>query len=622
MGLPLAPGSTVFPEILLGLEIPEPLTLGQDRLLRAVVETHADRPDTFEVQFQDPDGLTLEMLGAVIGAKVVISGVSDADPVPQPLIVGEVTAIEAICEQSQCVTVLRGSDPTHRLQRAKHTRTWLEVLDTEAAVEIAEEAGLVLDPDQIIPSPVLHTHLAQPNQTDWEFLTWRAVEIGYEFGTEEGLFYFRPVAGGENIETAESAAETTPLVFNDGLRSFRPKVNAQNMTPVVEARIWEPVLGTAVSADLPAMSQVADILSTSEELSAVFADPVPEIPDEEGDEDPEALAETVSDPTVPDSTRLVDRPVGSGVDAPVALEQLAQSLSARVGSRFAETEGHANGNPAIQAGRTVSVAGVPLMFTGAWVVNRALHVFDPMQGGYTTRFWAGRNRTLPEGAGEPPRISGVVCGIVTNNQDPLQQRRVKIALPWMSQDYESDWVRVVQFGAGMDSGALFMPSCADEVLVAFEYGDIRRPYVIGGLINAKTIYHEAGLGPIEPVPPGEPFFATRGYVSPTGNRLCFQDFPESQVQLGTMEDNLGVTVSQTEQSVLVNCDTTTLLITPASVEITTEGPVSITAGPELNFTAGVISFEAEGSVAITAPTVEIAAEAELTASAPVILLGP
>ncbi len=78
---------------------------------------------------------------------------------------------------------------------------------------------------------------------------------------------------------------------------------------------------------------------------------------------------------------------------------------------------------------------------------------------------------------------GVAAGIVTNNQDPDGLGRVKIKFPWLSDDNESDWVRIATFMAGSERGSFFLPEVGDEVLVAFEHGDINHPYVIGALWN-------------------------------------------------------------------------------------------------------------------------------------------
>lgn len=81
------------------------------------------------------------------------------------------------------------------------------------------------------------------------------------------------------------------------------------------------------------------------------------------------------------------------------------------------------------------------------------------------------------------KMYGVVIGVVTNNQDPEKLGRVKVRFPWLSKSDESHWARVATLMAGPDRGSFFLPEVDDEVLVAFEHGDIRFPYVLGALWN-------------------------------------------------------------------------------------------------------------------------------------------
>ncbi|MGH3922509.1 MAG: phage baseplate assembly protein V [Pseudonocardiaceae bacterium] len=83
------------------------------------------------------------------------------------------------------------------------------------------------------------------------------------------------------------------------------------------------------------------------------------------------------------------------------------------------------------------------------------------------------------------RFYGVAIGIVTNNKDPDGLGRVKLKLPWMSDDVESNWARIATPMAGRGRGAYFLPEVDDEVLVAFEHGSPEFPYVLGGLWNGK-----------------------------------------------------------------------------------------------------------------------------------------
>jgi len=85
------------------------------------------------------------------------------------------------------------------------------------------------------------------------------------------------------------------------------------------------------------------------------------------------------------------------------------------------------------------------------------------------------------------KIPGVVIGIVTNNKDPDKLGRIKVKFPWLSNEDESNWARVVSLMAGKDRGIFFLPEVDDEVLVAFENGDINQPYVIGSLWNGVDV---------------------------------------------------------------------------------------------------------------------------------------
>ena len=76
--------------------------------------------------------------------------------------------------------------------------------------------------------------------------------------------------------------------------------------------------------------------------------------------------------------------------------------------------------------------------------------------------------------------NGILIGIVESLEDPEQLGRVRVKYPTLG-DQLSDWARLVTLMAGPDRGARFVPEKNDEVLVAFEQGDPRRPYILGAL---------------------------------------------------------------------------------------------------------------------------------------------
>lgn len=114
---------------------------------------------------------------------------------------------------------------------------------------------------------------------------------------------------------------------------------------------------------------------------------------------------------------------------------------------------------------------------------------------------------------DPFKVQGVVAGIVVDNKDPKAHYRVKVKFPWVSEsgdyassvkdeeDFRTTWCRVTTFMAGSQKGSeqrggFFLPEVDDEVLIAFEHGDLRRPYIIGSLWNGidKPIHDNESQG--------------------------------------------------------------------------------------------------------------------------------
>lgn len=93
---------------------------------------------------------------------------------------------------------------------------------------------------------------------------------------------------------------------------------------------------------------------------------------------------------------------------------------------------------------------------------------------------------LPSGPGG--KFYGVYTAVVTDIADPDGQGRVKIKLPWAPDSSGSSyevWARLATMMAGNNRGTWFIPDVDDEVLIVFEAGDTRRPYVVGALWNGR-----------------------------------------------------------------------------------------------------------------------------------------
>jgi Uncharacterized protein conserved in bacteria len=87
------------------------------------------------------------------------------------------------------------------------------------------------------------------------------------------------------------------------------------------------------------------------------------------------------------------------------------------------------------------------------------------------------------------KVFGVMIGLVIKNDSANDSEKpgpglVKIQIPLLGMK-ESNWARIASFMAGKERGAFFIPEVGDEVLVAFENGDVNKPFVIGALWNGK-----------------------------------------------------------------------------------------------------------------------------------------
>jgi uncharacterized protein involved in type VI secretion and phage assembly len=138
--------------------------------------------------------------------------------------------------------------------------------------------------------------------------------------------------------------------------------------------------------------------------------------------------------------------------------------------------------------------------------------------------------TLAAGEQNPGLQYGVSAGIVTNNKDPDGLARVKLKFPWLSDDNETDWVRIAFLAAGARRGSFFLPEVGDEVLVAFEHGDINSPYVIGTLWNAKDRPPETN---------GDGKNNIRKITSRSGHEIVFDDNAEGKKEKLEIKTNAG-----------------------------------------------------------------------------------
>jgi type VI secretion system secreted protein VgrG len=130
---------------------------------------------------------------------------------------------------------------------------------------------------------------------------------------------------------------------------------------------------------------------------------------------------------------------------------------------------------------------------GEYVLTGVQHKAEASADGH--RFTYGNTFTcIPAGLPyRPPRLTpkpvapgpqpAIVVGPPGETVHADRYGRVKVQFHWDREESHSVWLRVAQPFAGGSEGSFFLPEVGDEVLVAFEHDDVRRPYVLGRLWN-------------------------------------------------------------------------------------------------------------------------------------------
>lgn len=555
-----------------------PLSPELEPLLESVlVDDHLHLPDMFLVTFRDIDRTVLADAGIRIGSKVVISGSALGEQAPKPLITGEVTAIEAEYDALGGRAIVRGYDPSHRFHRGRHTETWRNVTDSDIARAVARRAGVEIG--TIEESPTTHDHVSQANVSDWEFLQARAREIGYEVAFRDGKFEFRKPAPASEApgEGDFESRDPLQLVMGQDLLEFRPRITSSEQVKEVEVRAWDPNRKQVMVATAPAATTSAQLDSDPVKLASTFA---------------EARLVSNRDPVATQS----------------AVEAAAQALAERMGSSFAEASGVVRGNPALRAGTPFSVSVVGGDFQGRYIATTTRHVFD--RDGYRTEFSVsgrqdrsllGLMGTRAQGTAPSATSTGLMVAIVTDIDDPERMGRVKLRFPSLSDTYESDWVRVVSPGAAKSAGLVFLPDVNDEVLVGFEHGDVRRPYVLGALWNGVD---KPSLGD-SPFDNGHN--RRQGIVSRRNHRFVFFDADGKEgVSVMTGDDRLRIALKQTGSEIHVYADGRIVIEATQDIEISGQASISIEAQRQLTLKgAAGVRIESSGTVDVDGALIQL-----------------
>jgi uncharacterized protein involved in type VI secretion and phage assembly len=546
-----------------------------------VVEDHLHLPDSFTVTFRDGSRSALQRSSAKVGGQVRIGVLNDASPSPAYLIKGEITALEAEIHHGTSYSIVRGYDQSHRLMHGNVTESYPNTTYAEIAGKVARRHGL--KPGKIQGTSPTHKHVSQANESDWEFLRRLATEVGFELTVTDGNLNFYAPDTSDGAPPAGDLTTDDPLnlLVGANLLELRAVVTAAEQVKEVEVRGWDATNKKALVATAPIKTSTIANGCRPDELAAKFPGP----------------------PLV-----AVEPPLATAKE----VDNSARALAEQVAASFTEMEGQARGDASLRAGAAVRLGLLGAPFDGKYVITSSRHTYESAEG-YTTWFTvSGRHeRSLlgltggGENGSSTMRIAGVVPATVDDVNDPDNTGRVRLRFPWLAEKYTSDWCRVTQAGAGSDRGFFILPEVGDEVLVAFDQGEVRRPFVLGGLYNGQD---KAKTGPGQLLDGSSHAVNNRLFTSRKGHQLVFID----------ADNDCGVVVSTGDGKIEVRLDQAN-----KKIEIKSSGDITVKAD-------GGVKFDVTGAFEVKAQSITLegqtttsvkGAQVEVNSSGPLKVAG-
>ncbi|KGQ19375.1 Rhs element Vgr protein [Lysobacter dokdonensis DS-58] len=189
------------------------------------------------------------------------------------------------------------------------------------------------------------------------------------------------------------------------------------------------------------------------------------------------------------------------------------------------------------------------------------------------------------------RENGIVIGIVDDLDDQEDLGRVRVRFPHLN-DEVSNWARIATPFGGKGRGLFLRPERDDEVLVAFEHGDPRAPYIVGSLWSKPD------------PPPKDDGKRTdnnwRFLQSRSGHLLKFDDTDgKERVEIVGKDGNHKIVIDVSGAKIEITCSSGDIVLSAPS------GKVSIDAQTVEIKSSQSTTVKATGSMTLSGQTVAI-----------------
>ncbi|MGE3074222.1 MAG: VgrG-related protein [Dehalococcoidia bacterium] len=540
-----------------------------NQLIEVEVDSGFNMPATAVLRFHDDE---LELVGSqtfAVGKPVEIS-LPKTNATFVSAFKGVITTLEPEFGADQrSIFVVRCHDKLLKLHRNRKSQVFLNATDSDAVNTVAGDAGLSC---AIESTSVVHEHLMRQDQSDFEFISAIARRTGSLFRMKADSFVFK---------AAKSFSEgEIELKWGSSLREFRPRFSVGGSINKVMVSGWDLKKKETVSGQATSVTDAS--------LAAVGFG------------------------KAPDKAQSVWSQAGESHSADSASQQsladgLAQAALDRLASAGLTAEGTAFGDASLVPGSKVKTSNLSTALNGTYFVTRVRHRYS--MDGFETDFWCGDfgSGTFASLITDTPHAttsftnqpSGLIRGIVTNNDDPESLGRVKVKFPTVDEQLESSWAPVISVGAGKERGLMVLPEVNDEVIVGFVGGDVNYPLVLGGLWNGKDAPPNTGVqnGSVE----------IREFKTRVGHILRFTDKSgEEKIELIDKTAGNSLTIDTANKTVTILADQHIVLEAKGDIKLKGTN-IKIEGSANIDIKGSIFKAEASGNATLKGAMAELSA---------------
>ncbi|HEX2628211.1 MAG TPA: type VI secretion system tip protein VgrG [Chitinophagaceae bacterium] len=428
--------------------------------------------------------------------------------------------------------------------------------DDAAISEALQASGLSTEDFDLEATNVSHSEMVQYNCTDWDFAVSRAEMNGKIILTNDEKITMKA--------PGVTASGTLSLLFGATVIELDAEMDSRTQYKAVKASSWD--------------------MATQELAEANAEEPdAPEWGNLDGSTLSDAMAQ--EEYLLQHGGALIAEEIQSWADA-----QLLKSRLARIRGRV-----KFEGISAIHAGDVLELHGLGDRFNGNAFVTGVRHDYTTTEGWKTQAqfgntpdwFIEQPDVVAPKAGGLLPGAIGLHTGIVTDNEDPEGEFRVRVKIPFINPDDDGVWARVALTDAGNERGMYFRPEVDDEVLLGFLYDDPRQPVILGML-------HSSALpSPLTPSNDNH----QKGYTSREKLVLLFDD-EKKEVKIETPGGNK-VTISDDKKGIVMEDQNgNSITMNDKGIVIDSASAIEIKAAKDLKLTGLTASMSGDSSMEI------------------------